>query len=104
MNNTGSAFTAHSTQVLDMMKERVDECSLAMTGGWMHDHARRLIDDREVGIVVDDRDRKVFRLGYGRFQGRDLQRNEVTVTANGASVTNLTADVGHAPFDQALDL
>ena len=104
MNDTGSAFTTHSTQVLDMMKECVDERSLAVTGGWMHDHARRLIDDREVGIVIDDRDRKGFRLGYGRFQGRDFQRNEVAVTANGAGVTNLAADVSHAPFDQALDL
>jgi hypothetical protein len=57
MNNSRSALAADTTQVLDMMQERVDKGSLAVAGGRMYDHTRRLIDDHEVGIVIDDRDR-----------------------------------------------
>ena len=47
-------------RVAAVMQERVDQRARLVRRRRMHDHARRLVDDDEVRVFVDDRERNVL--------------------------------------------
>jgi hypothetical protein len=61
VDDAGSAFAPDPTEVVDMVQERIDQGTIRVTCGRMHDHARRLVDDDEVAVFVHDVNRQ--RLG-----------------------------------------
>ena len=54
-------LAADAAEIGDVVQQRVDERARGVTRAGMHDHARRLVDDDEVGILVEDLERQ--RLG-----------------------------------------
>ena len=54
-------LAADAAQIVHVVQERVDERAARVAGGRMHDHARRLVHDDQVAILVDDRQRQGFR-------------------------------------------
>src|SRR5690349_1113522 len=51
MDDPGPLHAADPAEAGDMMEQRVDERAARMPGRRMHDHAGRLVDDGDVGIV-----------------------------------------------------
>ena len=64
----GPDFAADAAQILDVMEQRVDQRAAGVAGGRMHDHAGRLVDDDEVGVVEEDLERQIFRQRRRRLQ------------------------------------
>ena len=56
-------LAADAAQIVDVMQQRVDQRAARVAGRRVHDHARRLVDDDQVVVLVDDRQRQ--RLGCG---------------------------------------
>ena len=59
-----------------MVQQRVDQRAVAGARGRMHDQPRRLVDDDEIGVLVDDRKRD--RLGAPSRSGRGSGRLTTT--------------------------
>jgi hypothetical protein len=51
MNNTGTHLTPDATEVITMVKERVDEGSIRVSCRGMDDQTRRLIEDKDVFVL-----------------------------------------------------
>jgi len=62
VHDSGPLLAADAAQIVDVMQQGVDEGAARMPGRWMNHHARRLVDDDEIAILVDDRQRKGLRL------------------------------------------
>ena len=43
----------------------------------VHDHARRFVNNQQVGVFVDDGERNIFRGERAWLRGRELERHEV---------------------------
>ena len=46
---------------VDVVKQRVDQRAGGVARRRMHDHSGRLVDDNEVGVLVQDVERQRFR-------------------------------------------
>ena len=63
VNDAGAFHTANAGQALAAVKqERIDQRAGRVAGAWMHHQTCRLVDDDEVGVLVQDVERDVFRL------------------------------------------
>jgi hypothetical protein len=49
-------------EIVDVVEQRVDQRAARVPGGRMHHHARRLVDDDQIAVLVDDRERQRFGL------------------------------------------
>lgn len=56
-----------------MVKKRVDQSAIPVPCSWMDDQSRRLVHDKEMRVLEDDRDRDVLRLVVGRRWLGDLE-------------------------------
>jgi len=58
------------------MEQGVDERAVAVARASVYDHAGGFIDDDDVRVFIEDRERQVFGLGFERRQasGRDTNR------------------------------
>src|SRR5437870_43558 len=104
MDDAGPLFAADAAQIADVMEERVDERAARVTGRRMDDHAGRLVDDDEIAILIDDRQRKRFwsRRRVDRLGDVDrdfLSRPDRLVRFGGAP-----AHANVALFDEPLNL
>ena len=54
-------LAADAAEIVDVMEQRVHQRAARVAGGRMHDHAGRLVDDDDVAVLVDDRQRQRFR-------------------------------------------
>src|SRR5690606_23883902 len=59
-------------RALAMMEEGVDQCARPVAGTGMDDEPGRLVDDDQFGILKDDLERNVLRLGLGGHRRRDF--------------------------------
>ncbi len=87
-----------------MEQQRVDQRASVMPGGRMHHHARRLVDNDDVGILMADHERDVLRLRQrllqiGHAQGDAFARFHL---ARGIDL-RLAGDIGMAGLDHRLD-
>ncbi len=78
MHDAGTLDAADAGEAVAAMgDERVDQCSAGMSGGRVHDEVRRLIDDDDVGVLVDDIERDGLGGRLGRLRFRHLYREGV---------------------------
>ena len=75
MDDAGPLLAADAAEIVDMMEERVHQRAAGMAGRRMHDHARRLVDDDQIAILVDDRQRQRFGLRLRLDRLRDVDRD-----------------------------
>ena len=68
MHDARPRLAANAAQPVDVVQERVDERARRVPGGRVHDHARRLVDDHEVVVLVEDRERERFGPGVPRSE------------------------------------
>jgi len=63
MNDTGSCDSSHSGQrVAAMSDQRIDQSAVGIACRWVHYEPSRLVDDDEIFVFVDDRQRNVLTL------------------------------------------
>ena len=62
MHDAGPLLAADAAEIVDVVQQRVDERAAGMPGRRMHDHARRLVDDDQVVVLVEDGQRQRFGL------------------------------------------
>ena len=70
----GPLLAADAAQIVDVVQQRVDQRAAGMAGRRVHDHAGRLVDDDEVAILVDDRERQRLGLAARRRPARGRRR------------------------------
>ena len=70
MNNAGPLFAANSGQERRMMKQRIDQRVLPVTGARMHDQAGRFVQDEKIIVFKKNFERDRFRLIVDLFQRR----------------------------------
>ena len=75
MHDARALLAADAAQIVDVMQQRVDQRAARVAGRRMHDHPGRLVDDDEVRVLVEDRQRQ--RLGLRRRVDRlrDVDRD-----------------------------
>ena len=61
MHDARASLAADATQIVDMMEQRIHQRPGLVSSGGMHDHAGGLVDDDDVRVLIDDRERQVFR-------------------------------------------
>src|SRR5579862_4929850 len=79
MNNAWAHLSANSREAREMMQKRIDECAPVArifrgSGPGMYHHPRRLVDDGQVVIFVEDIERNLF--------GNGTQRGAIGGTVN----------------------
>ena len=72
MDDAGAQLAADAAQVVDVVEQGVDQRAVGVARGRVDDHARRLVDDDDVGVLVDDVERQGLRLRRGRRRGRHV--------------------------------
>jgi hypothetical protein len=63
MHDTRTLLAADAAQIVDVVEQRVDERPAGVAGGGMDDHARRLVHDDDVVVLIDDGERQGFGAG-----------------------------------------
>ena len=71
----GPLLAADAAQVVDVVEQRVDQRAAGVAGGRMHHHAGRLVDDDQVVVLVEDRQRQRLGRGAGIDRLRDVDRD-----------------------------
>jgi hypothetical protein len=61
MHDPRSLLAPDPAEIVDVMEKRIDERSARMSGGRMHHHAGRLVDDDEILVLVEDGQRERLR-------------------------------------------
>src|SRR6476659_9486987 len=77
MDDAGTRDTANPGQLARTMVEQgVDQRTIEIASRWMDDKAGRLVDDEQMVVLEQDRQRDVLRLVVGgrRFRHRDTKR------------------------------
>jgi hypothetical protein len=104
MNDAGAGNSADAAELTAaMMDERVDECVLFVTGGWVNDEAGRFVY-HEQGVVFEkniERDFLGLRFGWTGFRPFDLDLFASAGSVSGLDVAAIDANV--AFFDEPLD-
>ena len=103
VDDPGAERSADPGKVLEMMEQRVHERPGVVAGGGMDDHPGGLVDDDDVLILVDDRERDVF---GGRVDLGDRDLDDLDRVAGGDDVGRLlriAVDDEVAVLDQPLD-
>ena len=54
MHDARPQLAADAAEIVHLVEQRVDERALRVPGGGMHHHARRLVHDDEVRVLIDD--------------------------------------------------
>ncbi len=95
---------ADAAEVGDVMQQRIDERAGGVTRAGMHDHARRLVDDDDVGILVKDLERHRLGFGGGRCGGGKIDGDAISRTHREVRARLARGDAHVTVFDQLLDL
>ena len=105
VHDAGPLFAADAAQIVDVVEQRVHQRAARVPGGRMHDHARRLVDDDEVVVLVEDRQRQRFGLRLGVDRRRECRRATAWPVLTGwFGFGGAPVDLHVAVLDQALDL
>jgi hypothetical protein len=60
MNQSGSRLTRYALEVLDMMKKRVDQSAVPVTGSGMYNKPGRFVDHDDLVIFMYDIERDIL--------------------------------------------
>ena len=70
-------LAADAAQIVDMVEQRVDQRAARVAGRRVHDHAGRLVDDDEVGVLIEDRAAAAPQAAASGRQARGRRRRSV---------------------------
>ena len=96
-------LAADAAQIVDMMQQGVDEGSARVPGGRMHDHASRLVDDDDIVVLVQDRERQLFRSRNRIDRLRHHNSDALSPLHRLIGLRRTSGDLDVALLDQALD-
>ena len=99
-----SEHASNAAQVADVVQEGVDERAVRVSGRWVNDHPRRLVDHNQVDVVVQDVDREGLCPWFGWDRRGNLDGDDVAHSDDGARASRLVTDPRSALLDQALNL
>ena len=80
--------------VAAMSNQGVDQSAGPVSGGWMHHQTLRLVDDNNVGVLVDHVERNGFGGRFGRRRFRHLNRD------GGGRIDAMARITDRAPVDR----
>ena len=66
VHDAGAFHAADPRQIVHVMQERIHQRAGRMSRRGVHHHSGGFIDDDQIGIVVNDRQRQIFRARCGR--------------------------------------
>ena len=104
VHDAGAEFTADAAQVAHMVQKRIDESAVRVAGGRMHDHARRLVDDDEIRVVVDDVEGQRLGPRRRRRRRRHVHPHHVAGVDGGSRARRRAVEQDVPLSDQLLDL
>ena len=73
VHDARAAFPADAAKIAAVVQDRVDEGSVRVPRGGMHDKTGGLVQHEQFGILKEDGERDILRQGVGSAVGRDLQ-------------------------------
>jgi hypothetical protein len=74
-----------------------------MPGGGVNDETRRLVEDEEIAVLVEDGERDLLRLRYRRFRGRNGDLEELAALEPECGPTGALVDEDPSSLEQCLD-
>ena len=80
VHDPGSHLSADAAEIRDVMKQGVHERAGAVPGAGVHNHARRLVEYREVRVLVEDFYRKRFSSDLRRSDLGHVDRDVIALT------------------------
>ena len=80
MHDPRTCDAADARETLNMMQQGIHQRSGGMPRGWMNHHARRLVDDHQVGVFKDDVEGKIFRNRAVWLRRRYHDRRHISLT------------------------
>ena len=105
MHDAGPQLAADAAQVGDVMQQRVDQRARRVAGAGVHDHARRLVDDDDIRVLVQDLERRRLGLDGGRRRRRGVSTTMRSPSRTARLGFASRAATAHVPVgDQLLDL
>jgi hypothetical protein len=104
MHDAWPLLAPDAAEIVDVMKQRVHQRAGVMSCRRMDDHPRRLVDDDEVGVLVEDRQRQRFRLGRRLRELRDINDDLLAGLHRLVRLAAAHADPDVTLLDQALNL
>ena len=73
VHNPRAGDAANASQLaVTMMQQGIDEGVRKITGGWMHNNSCRLIEDNQIGILIQYNQWNVFRQGRQWLRRRNI--------------------------------
>ena len=100
----GPLLAADAAEIVDVVQQRVDQRPAGMPGGRMDHHPRRLVDDDEVLVLVEDWQRQRFRLRRCVDQRRRVDDDVLAALHRLVRLRLAPGDADVALLDQPLDL
>ena len=99
-----SPFSPDAAQIIDVMKERVDQRSARVSGRGMDHHPGRFVDDDDVFVLVEDGQRQCFRLRHRIDRLGDVDADSLSSLHRLIRLRLAAGDLNQAFLDQALNL
>jgi len=75
MDDARAENASHPRETAHVVQERVDQCSPRVPGCRMHDQTRRLVDDEEIAILVQNAEGEILWSRDGWSRGRNVDRD-----------------------------
>jgi hypothetical protein len=75
MDDARTENASHSGETAHVVEKRVDQCSTRVPGRGMHDQTRRLVDDQEIAILVQNVEGEVLWFRDGRSGRGNVDRD-----------------------------
>ena len=60
VHDAGPELPTDATEVVHVMQQRIHQRPAVVARRWMHHHARRLVEDDDVGVFVEDREGQIL--------------------------------------------
>jgi hypothetical protein len=79
MDNPRPQLAADAAQIVHVMEQRVDERPRRVAGAGMHDHSRRLVQDDDVRVLIQDVQIERLRRELRRLRRRHVDRDPCSV-------------------------
>jgi hypothetical protein len=67
-------------KILTVRYKPVDKCAFPISWSRVNNEARRLVDDEEVGIFIEDVKLHLFGSHMGRFWGREVDDKQISLS------------------------
>jgi len=104
VDDAGPHLSADAAQARQVMQQRIDQCARRMAGTGVHHHARGLVDDGEVLVLVDDLHRQRLARERGWFGVRQGDPDAIAVVERQVRASRPARHRDEATGDQLLQL